>query len=112
MNEYLSARTLRQTAWQKVLGSYEEVTKKIEDEWKKIEQGHKDLYAKKVQMAEGKGGSNSLDSDILDINAGGENVRVRRGTLTQKKGTLLEALFSGRWERQLLRDSRGFVFWT
>ena len=109
MNEYMSARAARQNEWQNVLGPYENVTKKLEDEWKKIEQGHKDLQDKQKQMAEKNGDSNVQDSDILDINAGGEIVRVTRGTLTQKKGTLLEALFSGRWEKQLQRDSKGCI---
>ena len=35
-------------------------------------------------------------SEILDINAGGVIMSVTRNTLTQIKGTRLEALFSGR----------------
>ena len=49
-------------------------------------------------------------SDILDINAGGSIISVTRGTLTQIKGTRLEALFSGRWDRRLPRDDDGRVF--
>ena len=35
---------------------------------------------------------------------------MRRETLTQLKGTRLEALFSGRWENVLLRDAKKRIF--
>ena len=35
---------------------------------------------------------------------------VTRDTLTQIKGTRLEALFSGRWDKRLPRDSDGRLF--
>ena len=35
---------------------------------------------------------------------------ARRDTLTIVSGSRLEALFSGRWENQLLRDAKGRVF--
>ena len=49
-------------------------------------------------------------SEILDINAGGIIISVTRDTLTQIKGTRLEALFSGRWNKLLPRDSDRRVF--
>eukprot|EP00586_Coscinodiscus_wailesii_P010113 CAMPEP_0172490414 /NCGR_PEP_ID=MMETSP1066-20121228/20820_1 /TAXON_ID=671091 /ORGANISM="Coscinodiscus wailesii, Strain CCMP2513" /LENGTH=605 /DNA_ID=CAMNT_0013258867 /DNA_START=47 /DNA_END=1864 /DNA_ORIENTATION=+ len=55
-------------------------------------------------------GSNVNESDVLNINAGGKTVTVTRGTLTQMKGTRLEALFSGRWEKQLPCDEAGQIF--
>jgi hypothetical protein len=50
------------------------------------------------------------DDDIIEINVGGENINAKRGTLFQIKGTRLEALFSGRWDKKLLRDSSGRIF--
>jgi hypothetical protein len=35
------------------------------------------------------------DDDMIEVNAGGKIIAARRGTLTQWKGTRLEALFSG-----------------
>jgi len=47
---------------------------------------------------------------MLDINVGGEMIRVSRETFTHTKGTVLEALFSGRWDNQLQRDKKGCIF--
>ena len=49
-------------------------------------------------------------SEILDINAGGVIMFVTRDTLTQIKGSGLEDLFRGRWDKSLLRDDDGRVF--
>ena len=48
--------------------------------------------------------------EILDINAGGVIMSVTRDTLTHIKGTRLEALFSGRWDKKLPRDEGGRMF--
>jgi len=50
------------------------------------------------------------DDDVVEINAGGKIIAARRGTLCQLKGTRLEALFSGRWEKKLQRDGSGRIF--
>eukprot|EP00928_Gymnodinium_smaydae_P075452 TRINITY_DN58474_c0_g1_i1.p1 TRINITY_DN58474_c0_g1~~TRINITY_DN58474_c0_g1_i1.p1 ORF type:complete len:333 (+),score=39.11 TRINITY_DN58474_c0_g1_i1:114-1112(+) len=49
-------------------------------------------------------------SDVIELNVGGECMAAKRSTLTQPHGTLLEAMFSGRWETSLDRDSSGRVF--
>ena len=46
----------------------------------------------------------------MEINAGGKNVSARRGVLCQLKGTKFEAIFSGRWDKKLLKDSSGRIF--
>lgn len=48
--------------------------------------------------------------DIVEINVGGEVMASKRGTLLLAKDTLLEAMFSGRWEGSLERDAAGRVF--
>ena len=53
---------------------------------------------------------NSDGSEVLDINTGGKIISATRDTLTQIKGKRLEALFSGRWDKQFLRDEYGRVF--
>ncbi len=50
------------------------------------------------------------DNDRVEINAGGKIIAARRGVLCQLKGTKFEALFSGRWEKKLLKDSSGRIF--
>ena len=50
------------------------------------------------------------DDDVVEINAGGRIIAARRSTLCQLKGTRLEALFSGRWDKALCRDSSGRIF--
>jgi len=50
------------------------------------------------------------ESDVLDLNVGGEKISVKRSTLTQIKGSLLESMFSGRWETSLERDKDGNIF--
>lgn len=44
------------------------------------------------------------DDDLIEINAGGKIIAVKRGTLCQLRGTRLEALFSRRWDKKLQRD--------
>ena len=114
MEGYAEARNSRVEEWETFSSSYQDVAKTFETEWAKIEKGFEDLQTKKLELAEQNGCANYADvsdSDMLDINAGGEMVRVSRGTLTQKKGTVLEALFSGRWDKQLQRDGKGCIFW-
>ncbi|KAL7552051.1 hypothetical protein ACHAWF_015682 [Thalassiosira exigua] len=52
----------------------------------------------------------AADDDLVEVNAGGKVVAAKRSTLTQLKGTRLEALFSGRWDKALQRDGNGRIF--
>ena len=45
-------------------------------------------------------------SEIMDINEGGVITSLTRDTLSQIKGTRIEALFRGRWEKRLPRPRR------
>lgn len=110
MEKYAAAKAQREAQVQGLLDSCTEMAKTLEEQWKTLEKGHSDLEAKKKSLAAQNGGSSVSDSDILDINAGGQIVRVTRGTLTQIKGSRLEAIFSGRWEKQLQRDPKGRIF--
>ena len=49
-------------------------------------------------------------NDYLEINAGGKIIEVKRATLMQLQGSKLEALFSGRWDKKLVKDSNGRLF--
>ncbi|KAL7529096.1 hypothetical protein ACHAWF_002836 [Thalassiosira exigua] len=68
------------------------------------------LEGKKVQMAEENGNVDAADEDVVEINAGGKVIAAMRSMLTQLKGTGLEALFSGRWDKKLQRDGRETIF--
>ena len=50
------------------------------------------------------------DDDIVFLNVGGQKYTTTRSTLCQVEGSLLAAMFSGRWESKLKRDQDGVVF--
>ena len=77
----------------------------------RISKGFEDLKEDQGAFAVENGLLDVKRSEILDINAGGSIISVTRGTLTQIKGTSLEALFSGRWDTRLPSDddSRGLL---
>lgn len=68
-----------------------------------------DLIDRQDALAEEHGGSNAKPSDIIALDIDGQEMFARRDTLTAVEGSRLEALFSGRWENQLLRDIKGRV---
>lgn len=77
---------------------------------KRIEERYKLVASKRTANDEAHGNPNASDDDLIEINAGGKSIVAKRGTLCQLKGTRLEALFSGRWEKKLQRDSNGHIF--
>ena len=48
--------------------------------------------------------------DIVRINVGGTLFQVKRSTLCRAKGSMLESMFSGRWEKNIDRDENGNAF--
>jgi hypothetical protein len=84
--------------------------KKICDDHQALKNRHKDIIDRQDTLAYKNGGENINPSDIICINVRGAELFARRDTLTVIKGSRLEALFSGRWENQLLRDESGKVF--
>ena len=62
--------------------------------------------------AEKYGNNNSSGDDMLEINAGGKIIVTKRSILTNNytTGTTFGALFSGRWDKKLQRDSNGRIF--
>ncbi|KAL7546934.1 hypothetical protein ACHAWF_010264 [Thalassiosira exigua] len=69
-----------------------------------------DLNKRKLEIAQANGNEYAADDDLVEINAGGKVITAKRCTLTQLKGTMLESLFSGRWDKKLQRDCRGRIF--
>lgn len=76
---------------------------------KDLENRYNDLAARHDALAAEHGGEDAKPTDIIALNICGQNTFARRDTLTAVEGSRLEALFSGRWEDQLLRDSDGRV---
>ena len=68
------------------------------------------LNQKKHEICQANGNIDAADDDLVEVNAGGKIMVAKRSTLTQMKGTRLEALFSGRWDQKLSRDSHGRIF--
>ena len=48
--------------------------------------------------------------DFIQLNVGGQKFSTTRSTLCQVEGSLLAAMFSGRWEDPVERDQDGVVF--
>ena len=69
-----------------------------------------ELNRTKNVIAQASGNPDAAHNDIVEVNAGGKIVVAKRSTLIQLEGTRLEALFSGRWDKKLLRDSHGRIF--
>jgi hypothetical protein len=47
---------------------------------------------------------------IVELNVGGENMTTYRSTLCASQGSMLAAMFSGRWEEKLQKDKDGRYF--
>ena len=68
------------------------------------------LNKTKDETASTNGNVDATPDDLIEINAGGKIIAAKRSTLTQIKETMLEALFSGRWDKKLQRDTSGRIF--
>ena len=69
-----------------------------------------ELNRKKHEIAQAHGNFDVTDDDLVEINAGGKIIVAKRSTLTQIQGSRTAALFSGRWDKKLMRDSHGRIF--
>ena len=66
---------------------------------------------KKHEIDQANGNRAVTDDDLVEINAGGKMIVAKRSTLTQIQGSSrMDALFSGRWDKKLMRDSHGRIF--
>eukprot|EP00984_Skeletonema_dohrnii_P012844 scaffold5242_cov107-Skeletonema_dohrnii-CCMP3373.AAC.3 len=73
---------------------------KLDGEEKRICDRLNIIEERKQQCAAENGIPDVSDDELIEINAGGKIIAAKRGVLTQRKGTRLEALFSGRWEKK------------
>ena len=83
---------------------------KCDREEKRLRDQLHQLEEKKKNSATVHGNLDVSDDDPIEVNAGGKIIAAKRGVLCQLKGTRLEALFSGRWDKKLLRDGSGRIF--
>eukprot|EP00984_Skeletonema_dohrnii_P005109 scaffold1797_cov99-Skeletonema_dohrnii-CCMP3373.AAC.3 len=83
---------------------------KLEEKEKQLLDRLSKLNGEKLKAASTNGNVDVSDDDFLEINAGGKVIAVKRATLTQLRGSRLEAMFSGRWDKKLVRDSSGRLF--
>ncbi|KAL7524769.1 hypothetical protein ACHAWF_001078, partial [Thalassiosira exigua] len=83
---------------------------KLDSKEEELSKRLSDLNKRKLETAQANGNEHAADDDLVEINAGGKVITAKRCTLTQLKGTMLQSLFSGRWDKRLQRDSRGRIF--
>lgn len=83
---------------------------KLEEKEKQLRERLRKLDEDKHKTASINGNVAASDDDVIEINAGGKVIAVKRATLTQLPGSRFEAMFSGRWEKKLALDSSGRLF--
>ena len=70
-----------------------------------------ELNERKQKAVAAYGNIYAAADDLVEVNAGGRVISVEhRSILTQLVGTRIETIFSGRWDKKLLRDSNGVIF--
>eukprot|EP00957_Ditylum_brightwellii_P180418 13743452-Ditylum_brightwellii.AAC.1 len=82
----------------------------LDRELKNINREFEELEHKKAKIAAEHGDQTVNEDDIIVINVGGKVITASRETLTYQTGTILEALFSGRWDKEIQRDRLGHIF--
>eukprot|EP00579_Thalassiosira_antarctica_P009335 CAMPEP_0201910044 /NCGR_PEP_ID=MMETSP0903-20130614/1566_1 /ASSEMBLY_ACC=CAM_ASM_000552 /TAXON_ID=420261 /ORGANISM="Thalassiosira antarctica, Strain CCMP982" /LENGTH=597 /DNA_ID=CAMNT_0048444633 /DNA_START=61 /DNA_END=1854 /DNA_ORIENTATION=- len=96
------------------LGSYakecEAQTRELDNDQSRLMERLNSLNRKELETFQAYGNADAADVDVVEVNAGGKIIAARRATLTQLKGSRLEALFNGRWDKKLQRDSSGRIF--
>ncbi|KAL7494177.1 hypothetical protein ACHAWT_002900 [Skeletonema menzelii] len=93
-----------------LLGRVDAEIEKCDIEEKRLKDKLQYLEEKKKNSAAAHGSASATDDDLIEVNAGGKIIAAKRGVMCQKKGTRLEGLFSGRWDKKLLKDGSGRIF--
>ena len=110
MEEVIAASDASDDDIKRLIGDFKRAKNILKEARDKIENGFKELNKERDTLAAKDGECDTDESEILNINSGGGIISVTRDTLTQIKGTRLEDLFCGRWEKRLLRDGDGRIF--
>ncbi len=108
-NQLSEAATLLQSAATNLIASLNDEIQKLNAKEAQLQSRLQDFEARKEHCAAEYGNADASDNDIVEINAGGEIIAARRGVLCQFNSRF-EALFSGRWDKKLQRDSKGRIF--
>eukprot|EP00957_Ditylum_brightwellii_P155024 11799611-Ditylum_brightwellii.AAC.1 len=101
------AKKNRCDKWITVQTAYHQQSSIFEEKHQAIAEEQEKFAEQRLEVAQKYGVTNADDSDIIEINVGGKIISATRGTLTQLKGTKLDTLFSGRWDKKLPHDEMG-----
>jgi hypothetical protein len=82
----------------------------LRDRFLQLEQHRSDLEMKYIACAELHGNVKADGNDQIQLNVGGVGVVVKRSVLTMFPESKLAVLFSGRWDKKLLRDKKNRIF--
>lgn len=112
LEDLIVATEQLETAHEDVEKDYNDVLNKISLEEKTLNDRLEVLSKKMDYATELYGNINASGDDLLEINAGGKIIVIKRSILTLPRtvGTRFHALFSGRYENLLQRDSNGRIF--
>ena len=97
-------------AWEGLQARFEEQRGLLREQDTKLTERKRELLRRQAELKERHGGTGLDGEDIIELNVAGKLLRGTRRMFTQLPGTRLEALFSGRWENQLVRDEMGRPF--
>ena len=90
-----TASAASKDAMKRLIDDFERTQDILRESRGQISQGFEDLREEREALTVENGVIDADGSEILRINAGGEIISVTRDTLTQIKGTRLEALSCG-----------------
>ncbi|KAK3288529.1 hypothetical protein CYMTET_3995 [Cymbomonas tetramitiformis] len=103
-----------QTDAQSLDSLFSECTRRLDEERKALHQSSEALAKDRSLLEKEKTemtSKNINQGDVIELNVGGENfAALRRTLLCAPTDSYFHALFSGRWEESLSRDSQGRVF--
>jgi len=110
MDEIDRASKRVKTVGDSFIAQYHNFVNQLDGEECKIKKRYEELDEKKSAIVEKCGNPDASENDLIEINAGGRIIAAKRGTLCQIKGSRLEVLFSGRWDKELQKDDSGKIF--
>jgi hypothetical protein len=82
----------------------------LRDRFVQLKQRRSDLEAKHSAYTELHGNVKADGNDQIQLNVGGTRIVVKRSVLTLFPDSKLAVLFSGRWDKKLLRDKKNRIF--
>mmetsp|Transcript_37611 Transcript_37611/g.55012 ORF Transcript_37611/g.55012 Transcript_37611/m.55012 type:complete len:610 (-) Transcript_37611:354-2183(-) len=110
MEDIRRDREVREQLWEEHVSTYKRKVDLLDRELENINREFEEVENKKAKIATEHGDRYVYEDDIMEINVGGKVITASRGTLTCQKGNMLEALFSGRWDKEIQCDGSGRIF--